>query len=91
MSTTPYKDELIRVIAALGLPDDHPLDQVADAVTDLAGQLETARIQATGGAAAVGEADQLRSYLGRLQRDLRQAGQLVVANNIATALAKVRR
>lgn len=93
MTTTPYKDELIRVIAALGLPDDTPIDMVAEHVEDVVGQLSTSNLrletERKSCAAAVNARNELLVYMGTLRDDLRRRSWPGAAG-LALAIARAR-
>lgn len=84
-STTPYKDELIRIATILGLPDDVDPTQVAEAVQALKDNCATetqGRLQAEANTAAV---ERMREFQRERGDDFRLA-----LEDAATAMEKAR-
>lgn len=85
MSTTPYKDELIRIATILGLPDDTEPTAVAEAVQALKDSAATetqGRLQAEANVKAV---ERMRAFQHERGDDFRLA-----LEDAATAMEKAR-
>lgn len=88
MSNTPYKDELIRIAALLGLPDETDPLTIAGHVEALACERDTLRGRLSTAEVDLSRYAQLRSYLLTLASQMRQRGQFSVAEALSKELRK---